>query len=163
MVAFTTNQWIIVGLVLVLGWLLGLASRSGAGRWKRAYHEERDAHQAYRRENEERIRAANERIAELDRLAPHFSAGTAGAVGAAASGRRDDLTQIRGIDRDMELRLNDAGISAFRDIARLDRSEEAALEGRLGLEPDRIAREAWSDQAAMLSRGRIKEHDANYG
>lgn len=163
MVTFTTNQWIIIGLVLILGWLLGLASRSGAGRWKRAYREERDAHQAYRRENEERIRAANERIAELDRNAPIIGAGTASAIGAAARGRRDDLSQIRGIDRNLELRLNEAGISSFRDLARIDRGSEAALEGRLGLEPGRIAREAWPDQAAMLARGRVEEHQSTFG
>jgi predicted flap endonuclease-1-like 5' DNA nuclease len=160
---FTTNQWIIVGLVLVLGWLLGLASRPGSKRWKRAYHNERDAHAAYHRDTEERIRAANERIAELDRNAPMFSAGTAGTIGAAARGGRDDLSQIRGIDRDIELRLNESGMSSFRDLAHLDRDKEAALEGRLGLEPGRITSEAWRDQAAMLARGRVEEHHSTFG
>ena len=163
MITFTTNQWIVIGLVLVLGWLLGMASRSSAGRWKRAYHEERDAHQLYRRETESRIRAANERIAEFDRSAPAFSAGTASAIGAAARGERDDLSRIRGVDRDLELRLNENGISSFRDLARLDRGDEAALEGRLGLDPGRISREAWRDQAAMLARGHVREHDENFG
>ena len=40
---FTTNQWAILFLVLVLGWLLGLISRSGGKKWKRAYEAERDA------------------------------------------------------------------------------------------------------------------------
>jgi len=163
MVMFTTNQWVILGLVLVLGWLLGLASRSGSGRWKRAYHEERDAHALYRRENEARIEAANKRIAELDRYAPPIGAGTAAAVGAAASGRRDNLSEIRGINNDLELRLNECGIHSFRELARLDGADEAALEGRLGLEPGRIAGEAWRDQAAMLARGHVKEHHASFG
>lgn len=73
MLDFTTNQWIILGLVLVLGWLLGLASRSGGRRWRRAYHDERNAHAAYRRENEVRNQAENARIAELERSASQRS------------------------------------------------------------------------------------------
>ena len=154
---FTVNQWAILGLVLVLGWLLGLMSRSGGRRWKRAYREELDAHRAYRAETEARIDAANERIAELERHAP------GSAIGAAARGRRDDLTRIRGIDGDTELRLNESGFSSFRDLARLSRSDEAALEGKLGLAPGRIERENWRDQAALLARGRIEEHHGAFG
>ena len=163
MVEFTTNQWIIIGLVLIFGWLLGLGSRSGGGKWKRAYHEEREAHAAYRRESDARIEAANARIAELDRNAPLIGAGTAAAVGAAARGRRDDLSQIRGIDNRLETQLNECGIHCFRDIARLDRAEQATLEGRLGLETGRIDREAWRDQAAMLAKGHVEEHHAAFG
>jgi predicted flap endonuclease-1-like 5' DNA nuclease len=163
MVEFTTNQWIIIGLVLALGWLLGLASRSGGGKWKRAYQEERDARDAYRAENEARIRASNERIAELDRHAPLIGAGTASAIGAAARGQRDALSQIRGIDRDLEIRLNECGVHSFRDVAKLSRSDQATLEGRLGLEPGRIDQEAWRDQAALLARGRVDEHHATFG
>ena len=62
---FTTNQWAILALVLFLGWVLGLASRSGSGRWKREAEEQR-----VRRETaEERIPALNARIAELEREA----------------------------------------------------------------------------------------------
>lgn len=52
MPAFTTNQWAIVALVLVAGWLIGLMSRGGGGRWRRAYEEERAAHLALRRDYE---------------------------------------------------------------------------------------------------------------
>jgi predicted flap endonuclease-1-like 5' DNA nuclease len=163
MVEFTTNQWIILGLVLVLGWLLGLASRSGGGKWKRAYREEQDAHAAYSTENEARIKASNERIAELDRNAPLIGAGTASAIGGAARGQRDNLSQIRGVDRDLEIRLNECGVHSFRDVARISRAEQAELEGRLGLEPGRIDHEAWRDQAALLARGRVDEHHAEFG
>lgn len=158
MAEFTTNQWIILALVLVLGWLLGLASRSGGSNWKRAYQDERQAHAAYRSDNEARITAANARIAELERDAPRVSAGTAGAIGAAARGQRDDLSQIRGVDNDLEIRLNECGVHSFKDVAKLDASEQAALEGRLGLSPGRISSESWPDQAALLARGRIEEH-----
>lgn len=160
---FTTNQWAVLGLALILGWLFGLISRSGGSKWKRAYHEERDAHRAYRTESEARIKAANEPIAELDRDSPAITRGTASAIGAAARGDRDDLSQIRGISSELELRLNESGVHGFRDIARLSRSDEAALEGRLGLDPGRIEREAWRDQAALLARGRIEEHHTEFG
>jgi predicted flap endonuclease-1-like 5' DNA nuclease len=163
MVEFTTNQWIIIGLVLVLGWLLGLASRSGGSKWKRAYQQERDDYVAYRAENEARIKASNERIAELDHHAPAFGAGTASAIGAAARGQRDDLSQIRGVGHDLEIRLNECGIHSFRDVAKLSRADQATLEGRLGLEPGQIDREAWRDQAALLARGRVDEHHAAFG
>lgn len=50
MTPFTTNQWAVVVLVLVAGWLLGLMSRSGGGKWRRAYEDERDGHLALRRD-----------------------------------------------------------------------------------------------------------------
>ena len=59
---FTANQWAILALVLLLGWLLGLAARS-SGRWKREAGDER----ARRRTLEERLDVANARIAELER------------------------------------------------------------------------------------------------
>ena len=51
MPAFTTNQWAILFLVLVLGWLLGLISRSGGAKWRRAYEAERDARVEEQREH----------------------------------------------------------------------------------------------------------------
>lgn len=60
MVTFTPTQWIILLLVLVLGWVLGLMSRSGGGRWKRELAAERELHAATRRDYEARI-------AELER------------------------------------------------------------------------------------------------
>lgn len=64
---FTTTQWLIVTLVLVAGWLLGLASHPGGRRWKERYAAEREAHAAYRRDADARIAAADSRNAELQR------------------------------------------------------------------------------------------------
>lgn len=51
MMAFTTNQWAVVALLFVAGWLLGLMSRSsGGGRWRRDYEREHEAHLALRRD-----------------------------------------------------------------------------------------------------------------
>lgn len=47
---FTGNGWMILGLVLVVGWLLGLLSRSGGTKWKKAYDNEHSAHVTLRKE-----------------------------------------------------------------------------------------------------------------
>lgn len=60
---FTANQWAILALVLILGWLIGLLSRSGGSKWRRAYTEERAAREA----TDTRLAAARERIVELER------------------------------------------------------------------------------------------------
>lgn len=56
---FTTNQWAILALVLVLGWLLGLLSASSGGRWRRD--------RELRRADEVRLREADARMAEAER------------------------------------------------------------------------------------------------
>lgn len=157
---FTANQWAILALVLILGWLLGLLSRSGGARWRRAYEEERDARKA----DDARLAAARERIAELERqLAGHsVTPGTAGAIGAAAAGNRDDLALIRGVGREREIALNDAGIHNYRQLAGLSDHEAAVLETRMGLSDGLISREEWREQAAMLRDRRIEEHRERY-
>ncbi len=157
---FTANQWAIVGLVLVLGWLLGLLSRSGGSRWRRAYEDERAA----RQDADAHLAAARERIAELERqIAGHpVGPGTAAAIGAAASGQRDDLALIRGIGRSGETQLNDVGIYRYRQIEDLSAAEEARLETRLGLPSGTIARDRWREQAALLRERRTDEHHALY-
>ncbi len=50
MESFTGNGWFILGLTLVVGWLLGLLSRSGGGKWKASYNREHDAHLALRKD-----------------------------------------------------------------------------------------------------------------
>lgn len=157
---FTANQWAIVGLVLVLGWLLGLLSRSGGSRWRRAYEEEIAA----RRDADAHLSAARERIAELERqIAGHpVGPGTAAAIGAAASGQRDDLALIRGIGRTGETQLNEAGLYRYRQIEDLSTAEEATLETRLGLPSGTIAHDQWREQAAMLRERRTDEHRALY-
>ncbi|MBB4616200.1 hypothetical protein [Sphingomonas abaci] len=65
---FTTpTQFAVLGLVLVAGWLLGLASHPGGGKWKQRYAAERDAHAAHRKDVEARLATAETRNAELER------------------------------------------------------------------------------------------------
>jgi hypothetical protein len=51
---FTPNQWLIIGLVLLLGIVIGMALRGG-GKWKARYREEAEL----RREEVKRLEAEN--------------------------------------------------------------------------------------------------------
>lgn len=67
---FTPSTWMILGLTLVLGWVLGLMSRSGGGKWKREMKLEREKHVLELKERDARLKAADARIAELERARP---------------------------------------------------------------------------------------------
>lgn len=64
---FTPALWMILGLTLVLGWVLGLMSRSGGGKWKREMKIEREKHALELKERDARLKAADARIADLER------------------------------------------------------------------------------------------------
>ena len=66
---FTGNGWVILGLAVVIGWLLGLLTRSGGSKWKMAYNRERDAHLAVRRAYEDHLKTHG--TANDARLAPY--------------------------------------------------------------------------------------------
>ena len=168
MPAFTTNQWVVLFLVLVLGWLLGLISRSGGAKWRRAYEAERDARIEEQREQAAALETANARIAELERERP--AAVVAPVVPAARATKattldltRDELARIRGVGRVGEADLNEQGLYRYSDIANLTPEEEAALEDRLGADRGYIAQERWREQAALLADGKIDEHRARFG
>jgi predicted flap endonuclease-1-like 5' DNA nuclease len=169
MPAFTTNQWVVVFLVLVLGWLLGLISRSSGAKWRRAYEAERDARIDEQRTYAAELETANARIVELERARPVAAAPVAAAPLAAASTphnldlTRDDLSRIRGIGPVGEADLNEQGIYRYSDIANMTADEEAALEDRLGADRGYISQEGWRAQARLLADGKIDEHRATYG
>jgi len=170
---FTTNQWAILFLVLVLGWLLGLVSRSGGRKWKRAYEAERDA----RAEEQAELEAARARVAELEAATPVVAAPavatpvTEEPVAAEAPVTttetldltRDDLSRIRGIGAAGQRRLNEEGIYRYADITGLTPAEEAELEQRLGADEGYIEQEQWREQAALLESGQYDQHRATYG
>ncbi|WP_116091654.1 hypothetical protein [Sphingomonas crusticola] len=170
---FTTNQWAILFLVLVLGWLLGLISRSGGKKWKLAYEAERDA----RIDEQRHLEAANARIVELENERPVVVTPTTVAPVAAAEpvtiaqrttgdrfdSSRDDLSLIRGIGAAGQRRLNEEGIYRYADIAAMTPAEEAALEEKLGADEGYIEQERWREQAALLADGKLDEHRATYG
>ncbi|WP_454884060.1 hypothetical protein [Sphingomonas oryzagri] len=158
---FTPNQWAILALVLVLGWLIGLLSRSGGAKWRRAYEGE----VAARRDADAQLAAARERNAELERQAAGHPVGpgTAGAIGAAAAGNRDDLALIRGVGRTGETGLNEAGIYRYRQIESLSDGDAATLESRLGLKTGTVAYEEWREQAALLREKGVDAHRTRWG
>src|SRR3546814_13786115 len=65
METFSTDQWIILLLVLLLGWLLGLLTRSGA-KWRHAYHDE----EGRRKAAEARAAEAEARLHEIEKRRP---------------------------------------------------------------------------------------------
>ncbi|WP_454279428.1 hypothetical protein [Sphingomonas sp. Marseille-Q8236] len=63
----STTQFAVLGLVLIAGWLFGLASHPGGRKWRTRYATERDAHAAQVKDTETKLSAAQTRIAELER------------------------------------------------------------------------------------------------
>ena len=68
----------------------------------------------------------------------------------AARGEADDLKRINGINPKLELRLNDAGVFHFWQLADLDADHVAALDRLLKLK-GQVAKEDWVGQAKKLS------------
>lgn len=171
MLGFTTNQLAVLFLALLLGWLLGLISRSGGRKWRRAYEAEvaareddRRTHLAEMQERDERIRALETRPAPAV-AAPVTTAATAAPLVTPSNldlrnetNRRDDLSLIRGVGRNGQDHLNDAAIYSFRQVRTLTDEEAAALESRLGAPAGTIARDRWREQAALLEDGKVEEH-----
>lgn len=66
----TSEQFIVLTVVLLSGWLLGFASAPNATKAKRRARAQADSHAAYRRDAEDKLRAAQQRAGDLkDELA----------------------------------------------------------------------------------------------
>src|SRR3546814_17250313 len=84
---FTTpTQYAVLALLLIAGWLFGLASHPGGRKWRARYEAEREAPAAYRDQTEARIDALQrentalgyDRVAlPADQLPPHAPVGRA--------------------------------------------------------------------------------------
>ena len=75
----------------------------------------------------------------------------------------NDLTRLRGLDRDLHVKLSDLGLHRYEDIEKLSAEDEMALEERLGVPVGHIAREQWRSQAALLRAGNEAEFNERYG
>lgn len=65
MVSFTSDQWIILALIFVLGLLIGMFLTAGGRRkWKTRYRDEAERREALERDHEERQRMWDEREKE---------------------------------------------------------------------------------------------------
>jgi predicted flap endonuclease-1-like 5' DNA nuclease len=175
----TPTQYAVLALLLVAGWLFGLASHPGGRKWRTRYEEERDAHAAYRREVEAREKAHAERIALLEKRNAGLESDLRAAQTAVparalpddaprrgswlGSGTTDDLSRIRGIDGSLQSRLADVGVTSYGDVQHLSDGDAAELERRLTLPDGTVARDEWREQSAMLAAGRDDDWRARYG
>ncbi len=50
------NQWAVLGLVLIAGLVFGLMIAPRGTKWRKRYEEERDAHAAYRKDTDAKLR-----------------------------------------------------------------------------------------------------------
>lgn len=170
----TTTQFAVLALCLVAGWIFGLASHPGGRKAKERLREVEAEHAVYRKDAEARIKAAEADRDRLARAAPVTAAtvGTPAATAAAAPAGggirgffgwgRDNLARIRGIDSDLERRLNAEGLKTYHQVETMSAEDETELERRMGLSAGTIANEHWRDQAAMLRDGREDEHDTRF-
>lgn len=169
----TATQFAGLGLTLVAGWFLGLASRSGGAKWRERYQDEELEHARYRDEAESRIRtlegdlaAARKQNAAAAAAAP-VAAPAEEAPGAGWRGwfgwGRDNLARIKGIDEAREKRLNELGIKTYREIEKMAPDDEAALEQRLDVPAGTIAEQGWREQAALLRAGNERAHAEKFG
>ncbi|MDG2535477.1 hypothetical protein P6144_17580 [Sphingomonas sp. HITSZ_GF] len=158
----TATQLAGLGLTLVGGWFLGLASRSGGAKWRERYQDEELEHARYRDEAEHRIRALEGELKMLRTQAPAPAPATEDTPGGAWRGwfgwGRDNLARIRGIDEAREKRLNELGIKTYREIEKLAPDDEAALEQRLDVPAGTIGEQGWREQAALLRAGNERAH-----
>lgn len=168
----TMTQFVALGLTLIGGWLLGLASSSGGARWRERYQDEEIEHANYRHQAENDLKEANRRVRDLEAEVARLQRDAAAAPAAAAAAEaesgggwrgwfgwgRDNLSRIKGIDEAREKRLNELGIKTYREIEKMTADDEAALEQRLEMEKGTIAAEHWREQAALLRAGNDDEH-----
>ncbi|KQN00297.1 hypothetical protein [Sphingomonas sp. Leaf25] len=172
----TPTQFAVLALILLAGWLLGLASFSGGKKWKQRFRDEEAAHKAYRAEVAADLKTRETRLreveAERDRFAKERGTGAATTATAAANAShgsgffgwgRDNLSRIRGIDPDLESALGQRGIKTYRAIENLTEADERALEDDLRLRPGTIDTERWREQAALLREGHDDDHRSRWG
>ncbi len=71
-------------------------------------------------------------------------------IGKAGDRKSDQLTKIKGIDRDIEKKLKVLGIRTFEQISKMDKDTSEAVNGALGLMQGRVTKMMWSQQAMSL-------------
>ena len=87
MIAFTSDQWVIVALIFILGLLIGAFLTAGGRRkWKARYREESAKRDALEREHRDHVRTVEAREKE-------YAAQDSARVAAVRENRRDPTTR----------------------------------------------------------------------
>ena len=103
----TPTQFAALGLVLIAGWLLGLASHPGGKKWKARYLAERDAHGATRKETDMRASAAEQRAVEAEHENARLVKAAAAAPVAAPMAAPVARTTAAPVSRDRDVAYSD--------------------------------------------------------
>ena len=74
-------------------------------------------------------------------------------IGKAGDRKSDNLTLIKGVDAETQKKLKVLGIRTFDQISRMDKETAEAVNGALGLEPGRVSKMMWAEQAKTLKKG----------
>ncbi len=106
---------------------------------------------------------AHEKTVPEPDVAPAPTAETSAMV---MSDDQQDLTRIKGIDRDLERQLYEVEVGRYEHIAAWTADDVSQVESLLG-SPGRVSRENWIEQAQILSSGGLtefaRERDAGGG
>ncbi len=81
----------------------------------------------------------------------------------AATGKADDLLQLKGVGPKLNTLLNSLGVSRFDQIAAWGAKEIGIVDGHLGSFKGRIGRDEWVEQAGLLATGAIAAFEAKFG
>ncbi len=74
-------------------------------------------------------------------------------IGKAGDRKSDNLTMIKGVNAETQKKLKVLGIRTFDQISRMDKETAEAVNGALGLEPGRVSKMMWAEQAKTLKKG----------
>src|SRR5688572_3396256 len=80
-----------------------------------------------------------------------------------ATGKADDLEQLKGVGPKFAARLIELGVHRFDQLASLGATEIALLDDKLGPFRGRLARDRVAEQADYLARGDIDGFEEKFG
>ena len=71
-------------------------------------------------------------------------------IGEAGDRKSDRMTEIKGVDADIEKKLKILGIRTFDQISKMDKETAEAVNGALGFAPGRVTKMMWPQQAKSI-------------
>jgi predicted flap endonuclease-1-like 5' DNA nuclease len=75
----------------------------------------------------------------------------------------DDLTRIKGVGPKLNRLLGELGVTSFAQIAAWTEADIAAIDARLGSFAGRPTRDAWVEQARLLTGGDTAAYEERFG